>query len=150
MLISIHKSDLANQKSERCLSQVKKSICPIRIAKTSRFHVFTCKKNWYVQSKATKVHEFWAKIPFRHLQLAASSLCKLLHRYSRRKDYNLSTVSLVEKRKTSEILFYISLSMKKSEESQQNNSRRGKNRRRCNLVLVFFLSELTSVLYASV
>ena len=143
MLISIHKSDLANQKSKRCLSQVKKSICPIRIAQTSRFHVFTfsvftCKKNWYFQSKATKVHEFWAKIPFRHLQLAVSLLCKLIHRHSRRKDYNLSTVSLEEKRKTSEILFYISLSMKKSEESQQNNSRRGKNRRRCKLLLVLF------------
>ena len=74
---------LANQRSERYFSYVKKMIGPIRIA----YDDFSRMRRRYVQSEATVVCEFRAKIPafYRRLKLTAPSLLELPHRYSTRK-----------------------------------------------------------------
>ena len=84
--IFIRKWVLANQRSERYFSHVKKKIETSNHSRERSF--FQLWEKWYVQSKATEVCEFRAKIPafYRLLQLAAPSLCELLRRYSTRKD----------------------------------------------------------------
>ena len=57
---------LANQRSERCFSQVRKIVRPIRVANNVFSHV---KKKWYVQSEAAAVPWFRLKVSaFRCMQ----------------------------------------------------------------------------------
>ena len=82
-----------------------------------------------------------------YLQLAASSLCKLLHRHSRRKDYNLSTVFLVEKWKTSELLHWdISLLMKKLKRAGKTTVEGGKSKEDVSLYLYLFIGTNISLI----
>ena len=116
------------------------------------FHVW---EKWYVPSKATEACGFCAKIPafFRHLQLAVPSLynlgCCLAEIQDKRPDKveSFSYKNFKHRGHWIGIVLYISLSIKKIEESRQNNSESRKNRTRRKLI---FLMGAKLKLYASV
>ena len=115
---------MSNQNNEKCFFMYKKKlICPIKSHKGA----------WVLCQN--------------YLQLAASPLCKLLHRHSRRKDYNLSTVFLLEKWKTSEILHWdISLSMKKLKRAGKTTVDGGKSKEDVSLYLYLFIGTNISLI----
>ena len=129
--IFIRKWVLANQRSERYFSHVKKKIETSNHNRERSF--FQLWEKWYVQSKATEVCEFRAKIPafYRLLKFAAPSLCELLRRYSTRKD-NKVEFFFVEKWKTSRKLdwnsFVYFTIVKENWREPANQQRKGKNR----------------------
>ena len=110
---------------------LKKYICkmPIR-GVTYGFHTW---KKWYVQSEATKVCEFRAKIN--------AFSCSLISTPSHTFEEKSFSQRFLKKWKTyqkwSGVVSFVSLSIKKTVESRRNNSRRGKTEQDVSLCCAF-------------
>ena len=151
--ISIHKWILPNQMRERWFSQVKKMIPPIRIVNNVFLKFFHVWEKWYVQSEDIEVCEFRAKIhPFyRRLQLTAPFAAPI-RSLSMRKVFLEEFFSWKSEKHLwnwSGIVLFVSLSVKKTVQSQQNNSRRRKREQAVSLHYAFYPSYFVFYLHVT-
>ena len=116
----LNKWVLVNQRSDWCFFTVNTGY----VQSESQTMLFQVWEKLYIQSKVIEVCEFRTKIPafYSHLQFAALCLADIQQkRFFGKKVKNISEIGIVS---------CISLPMKRTVESQLNNSRRGKTERK--------------------